>query len=212
MSGAIEFYLLCFTSLFTMINPIGVIPLYLGLTSEMEDNRTWQVAVKASLTSLLILLLFAFTGKAIFDFFSITTDSLKIVGGVLFFIMGFDMLQARAVRHRQLNESEGQFAADVAITPLAIPMICGPGAITMVILLMQEAQDPLSKGLFLGALITVMLATLGILLAGKGIRTRLGENGNKVLMRLMGLIVMVIAVEFFFSGLEPKIRAILTQV
>ena len=190
-----------------MINPIGVIPLYLGLTASMEERQGRQVAIKAVVTSLVTLLLFAFTGKAIFDFFSITTDSLKIVGGVLFFIMGFDMLQARAIRHRNLDENEVQYASDVAITPLAIPMICGPGAITMVILLMQEAEDLSSKVVFLVALIGVMLTTLGALLAGKGIRKRLGENGNKVLMRIMGLIVMVIAVEFFFSGLTPKIQA-----
>lgn len=206
MPGLAEFFLLCFTSLFTMINPLGVIPLYLGATDGFDPATARRVALRAVVTSALLLVVFALTGKAIFDFFSITIDSLRIVGGVLFFLMGFDMLQARAVRHRETTETQAHYATDVAITPLAIPMITGPGAITMVILLMKEAADLPHRLVFFGALFAVLLTTLLILIAGKRIRAVLGENGNKVLMRLMGLIVMVIAVEFFFAGLIPKVQ------
>lgn len=206
MPGLVEFFLLCFTSLFTMINPIGVIPLYLGATQAFDAPEAKRVAVRAVATSALLLVSFAITGKAIFDFLSITIDSLRIVGGVLFFLMGFDMLQARAVRRREPEETETDYASDVAITPLAIPMITGPGAITMVILLMKEATDFPHRVVFFSALFAVLAVTLLILIAGKRIRAVLGENGNKVLMRLMGLIVMVIAVEFFFAGLIPKIQ------
>ncbi|MEE4297623.1 MAG: MarC family protein [Wenzhouxiangella sp.] len=206
MPGLLEFFLLCFTSLFTMINPIGVIPLYLGATQAFDAAEAKRVAVRAVLTSALLLVSFAITGKAIFDFFSITIDSLRIVGGVLFFLMGFDMLQARAVRRREPEETDTHYATDVAITPLAIPMITGPGAITMVILLMKDAADLPHRVAFFSALFAVLALTLLILIAGKRIRAVLGENGNKVLMRLMGLIVMVIAVEFFFAGLIPKIQ------
>jgi len=189
-----------------MINPIGVIPLYLGVPQAFDTTESRRVAVRAVATSALLLVSFAITGKAIFDFFSITIDSLRIVGGVLFFLMGFDMLQARAVRRREPEETENHYASDVAITPLAIPMITGPGAITMVILLMKEAPDLSHRAVFFTALFGVLATTLLILIAGKKIRAVLGESGNKVLMRLMGLIVMVIAVEFFFAGLIPKIQ------
>lgn len=209
MDDPLTSFLLAFTSLFTMINPIGVIPVYLGLTASMDERASRGVAIRGVLISAFALLIFAFTGKFIFDFFAITTDSLKIVGGVLFFLIGYDMLQARAIRTRDPGESERNYADDVAITPLAIPIICGPGAITIVILLMQDAASMMAKGLIVGAILSVMLTTFVVLVAGKQIRRVLGVSGNKILMRLMGLIVMVIAVEFFFSGLGPKMRTIL---
>ncbi len=95
MTDFVEFFLFSATSLFTMINPIGVIPIYIAMTEGIPSAFARGVAVKATLTAFLALVMFAFTDEAIFEFFSITTDSLRIVGGVLFFILGFAMLQAR---------------------------------------------------------------------------------------------------------------------
>lgn len=209
MMAPFEFFLLCFTALFTMINPIGVIPPYIALTDGLAGSEQKRVAIKASVTAALVLVLFAFAGNALFDFFQITTDSLKIVGGILFFILGFDMLKARMMRVRDREPAEQANLGDVAITPLAIPFICGPGALTMVILYMKEATGRLEQLVLLAAVAVVCLMTCLILLGGRRILQLLGPDGKGVLMRIMGLIVMVIAVEFFFSGLEPKLQAIL---
>ena len=192
-----------------MINPVGVIPVYMALVRELEPAVARRVAIRAVLFSFIILMVFALGGNAIFHFFHIRIDSLKVVGGVLFFILGFDMLQVRMERPRKAEETLNQFVEDIAITPLAIPFICGPGAITMVILLFREATGIPQKTVFLISVGLVVLVTGLILLGGRKILNMLGPSGTKVMMRIMGLIVMVIAVEFFFSGLTPIIREML---
>jgi len=122
--------------------------------------------------------------------------------------MGYDMLLARISKTKTANTQETA-DHDVAITPLAIPVICGPGAITAVIVFMQESENWEQKGILLLSVLFVILLTWIILLSARRIFDFLGDNGNKVLMRIMGLIVMVIAVEFFFGGLTPILRNIL---
>ncbi len=203
-----EFALLTFTSLFTMMNPLGVIPVYIALTENMSVKEARFIAFKAITTALIILIIFAFSGKFIFDFFAISVNSLKIVGGIIFFIMGYDMLLARISKTKTASTEEAT-DHDVAITPLAIPVICGPGAITAVIVYMQESANWEQKGILLLSILLVVLLTWVVLLSARRIFDFLGDNGNKVLMRIMGLIVMVIAVEFFFGGLTPILRGIL---
>jgi len=204
-----QFGLLAFTSVFTMVNPLGIIPVYTALTTGMESHHAKRVAVKASITALLTMLLFAFSGKFIFDFFHISVNGLKVVGGIIFFMAGFDMLQARLIRTKSDEETIHEYANDIAITPLGIPLTCGPGAITASIVMMNDATTPVHKLILSGTILLVILITLFFLLSARKVMRALGDSGNKVLMRIMGLIVMVIAVEFLFSGLKPIIRDIL---
>ncbi len=212
MENLFEFSLIAFTSLFTMVNPLGVIPVYLSLTNSLASAESKKVALKAVITSIITLLLFAITGKLIFDFFSISINSLRIVGGVIFFITGYDMLQAKLTRTKESSETIKEYSSDIAITPIAIPMICGPGAITVSIVLFNDASDWSLKIILLSVIVFVLLITYIFLLSSRKIISALGDNGNKVLMRIMGLIVMVIAVEFFTSGIKPIVRDILTGV
>lgn len=205
----IPFALLVLTSFFTMINPIGVIPVYIAMVRDQSPEVARSVAIRAILFSMVILALFALGGNALFNFFNIRVDSLKVVGGVLFFLLGFDMLQARMERPRAPEELKGSFVDDMAITPLAIPFICGPGAITMAILLFRQADTLLRQVVFFTMLVFVLVLTGLILVAGRGILGFLGPSGSKVMMRIMGLIVMVIAVEFFFAGITPFVREML---
>ncbi|MFN8414127.1 MAG: MarC family protein [Anaerolineales bacterium] len=208
-SPLFEFALLSFISMFTMLNPIGVIPVFTAMTAKLSRQESLRVARKAVLTALLILLAFALTGQWIFRFFSISVNSLRVVGGVIFFFMGYEMLQARLTRTQFDDETNHEYINDISITPLGIPIICGPGAITTAILLMNESQSPLQSGIVLGIIIALMAFTYMLLLGSNQVTHLIGENGNKVMLRLMGLIVMVIAVEFFFNGLTPIIREML---
>ena len=208
MQKLFEFGLLAFTSIFTMVNPLGVIPIYTSMTSEMSSKEAKRVAIKAVITATVTLLLFAFAGRFIFEFFQISVNSLKVVGGIIFFMAGFDMLQARLIRTKSDDETITDFANDISITPLAIPLICGPGAITAAIVMMNDAHLISQKIVLSGVIILVLAITLTILLSSRKVMRFLGESGNKVLMRIMGLIVMVIAVEFLFSGLKPILRDI----
>ena len=203
-----ENILLYVTSLFTMINPLGVVPIFISLTDSFSTNESRKVAIKASLISFIILTLFALSGKVIFDFFGISVDGLKVIGGILFFIMGYEMLRGRTVPKKMENESNENFGGEVAITPLAIPMITGPGSITMVIILMQSADTFTEKGGIITGIFIVTFLTAIILISGRKLMSFLGPSGSNVMMRLMGLIVMLIAVEFFFAGITPYIQKI----
>jgi multiple antibiotic resistance protein len=202
------FVAVTFVSIFTMIDPLGNIPVFIALTEGLRPRDVRRVAGRATLTAIVILILFQFAGQAIFSLFHISSNSLQIVGGVIFFVTGYEMLQARLTRSLHDNgPSDVSYANDIAITPLGIPMICGPGAITTVILRMTEADTMLKQGLLLLVIILTLMITFVMLIGAKSILRFLGESGNKVLLRLMGLIVMAIAVELFFSGLTPYVKA-----
>lgn len=208
-SPLFQFALFSFVSFFTMVNPIGVIPVFTSMTAALTPQQSRRVAVRASLIAFIILLAFALTGQWIFRFFGISTNSLRIVGGIIFFLMGYEMLQARLTRTQFDDEPTHEYMNDIALTPLGIPVICGPGAIATVIILMNQAKSPLEAGVVLGIILLIIAITCLLMLGSKQVMHLIGENGNKVMLRLMGLIVMVIAVEFFFSGLRPIVREIL---
>lgn len=209
MNDLTNFGLLCFTSFFSLINPLGTMPIFMTMTSELDNTQRNNTARKASIVSFIVIVVFAFSGQLLFNFFGISVNSFKIVGGVIFFIMGMDMLQARLGQVKIKDSEIKSYVADISITPLAIPMICGPGALTNAIVLMQQATSFEKKVILIAIIFVVVLLTYLILLSSSRIIKLLGETGNNVMMRLMGLIVMVIAVEFFFSGLKPIIIDIL---
>lgn len=209
MDSILQFALLAFTSLFTMINPMGVIPVYTTLTTGMNSRQASAIALKATSTALIVLLLFTFGGNFIFDIFNISVNGLRVVGGILFFLSGYDMLRGKLTRIKSEGEEFIEAAKDFAITPLGVPMITGPGVITISIVMMNDAPDISHKSLLIASIFIVMGLTHLILLSSRKIIAFLGDSGNKVLTRIMGLIVMVIAVELFFRGLKPIIQDIL---
>ncbi len=203
MSELFTFGVLAFTSFFTLINPLGTMPIFMTMTSGLDKKARTKTAYKASLAAFITLVIFAFIGQLMFKFFGISVHSFRIVGGIIFFLMGMDMLQARLGKVK-VNENEvKKYVSDISITPLAIPMIAGPGSLTNAIVLMEDATETPQKIVLIVSIFVVMLLTYFILFSSSKIIKLLGETGNNVLMRIMGLIVMVIAVEFFFSGLKP---------
>jgi multiple antibiotic resistance protein len=213
MEELYTFTLLALTSFFTLINPLGTMPIYMSMTASLDTKAQNKTARKAVIVAFIIILAFAFSGQLLFKFFGISVNSFKIVGGVIFFIMGQDMLQARLgkIKHDNNDAAIDAYVNDISVTPLAIPMICGPGAITNAIVLMEDAHTMVRKIVLVGSIALIMLLTYVILISSSKISKKLGETGNKVLMRLMGLIVMVIAVEFFFSGLKPIIADMISK-
>lgn len=201
--------LLFFTSFFTIINPLGVMPVFMTMTSDISEQQRKRTAIKAVITAFFTLMLFAFGGQLMFKFFGISVNSFRVVGGIIFFVMGYDMLHARISRIKMDDDMVKKYVDDISVTPLGIPMIAGPGAITNSIVLMEDSQTFQLKIVLIMSIVVTLLITLFVLLgAGKIIRL-LGDTGNKIMMKLMGLIMMVIAVEFFFAGLKPIIQSIL---
>lgn len=201
--------LLYFTSFITLVNPLGIMPVFLTMTTNLSKGQRRRTALKATITATVTLILFAFAGKYLFDFFGISVAGLKVVGGVLFFIIGYDMLNARLSQIKVTKEEVESYLDDISITPLGIPMIAGPGSITNAIVLMGESNDLSSKMMVIISILLVGVVVLVSLIGAVGINRFFGESGNKIMMKLMGLIVMVIAVEFFFAGIKPYIQAIL---
>lgn len=213
MEQYLSFTLLCFTSFITLMNPLGIMPVFMSMTAGLTNEERKNTAQKANLVAFLTLIAFAFSGQLLFKFFGISVNSFRIVGGVIFFMMGYDMLQARLSKVKiSKSAARKEYVNDISITPLAIPMICGPGAITNSIVLMEDATSPIQKAILITIIFIVCLISYLVLWGSSKISKWLGETGNKVMMRLMGLIVMVIAVEFFFSGLKPILIDILSEV
>ncbi len=205
MNDALSFGLLCFTSFFTLINPLSTMPVFMTMTAGLSEKERTNTARKASIVALITIIIFALSGQLLFKFFGISVNSFRVVGGVIFFIMGMDMLQARLGQVKIKDSEVKTYVNDISVTPLAIPMICGPGAITNSIVLMEDASTLTRKIVLFGVILLVMFITYLVFYSSSRILKILGQTGINVMMRLMGLIVMVIAVEFFFSGLKPII-------
>ncbi len=208
MNELITFGLFAFTSFLALINPIGVTPVFLTMTSDITSKQRNRTAFVAVLTSFLVLTMFAFAGQLLFKFFGISVNGFRIAGGIIFFIVGFDMLNARVSRIKYDDKDIEQEVDDIAITPLGIPMIAGPGAITNAIVLMEDAVSFGHKIILPVSIFVVLLLTYIAMVAGGKLLKYIGPTGNRVMLKLMGLIIMVIAVEFFFAGLKPILQDI----
>ena len=211
MEDLLPFALLCFTSFFTLTNPLGTMPVFLTMTNGMNDHERKAIVRSATIVSFITLMVFTFSGQFLFKFFGISSNGFRIAGGFIIFKIGFDMLQARYSNAKLKEEEVKTYADDISITPLAIPMLCGPGAIANAIMLMDDASTFTLKGTLIGIIALVYFITFLILQASTRLVRILGETGNNVMMRLMGLILMVIAVECFVSGLKPILIDILRE-
>ena len=211
MGDLLPFALLCFTSFFTLTNPLGTMPVFLTMTNGMNDHERKAIVRRATIVSFITLMVFTFSGQFLFKFFGISSNGFRIAGGFIIFKIGFDMLQARYSNAKLKEEEVKTYADDISITPLAVPMLCGPGAIANPIMLMDDASTFTLKGTLIGIIALVYFITFLILQASTRLVRILGETGNNVMMRLMGLILMVIAVECFVSGLKPIMIDILRE-
>lgn len=211
METLLPFALLCFTSFFTLTNPLGTMPVFLTMTHGLDEQQRRAIVKRATIASFLTLMVFTFSGQFLFKFFGISTNGFRIAGGIIIFTIGYDMLQARFTNVKLKDEEIKTYANDISITPLAIPMLCGPGAIANAIMLMDDANTLTLKGVLIGVIALVYFITFLILRASTRLVKMMGETGNNVMMRLMGLILMVIAVECFVSGVKPILLDILQQ-
>ncbi len=209
METVFPFALWCFTSLFTITSPLSTMPVFLTMTQSLDEKERRAVAIRSTLVACCALLLFVLAGQFLFKFFGISTNGFRIVGGIIIFRIGFDMLQAKYTPMNLRKEEIKEYAHDVSVAPLGIPLLCGPGAIANAIVLMQEAHSFEMKTALIVAIVLVYVVTFCLLRWAGQLVKFIGETGNNVMMRLMGLILMVIAVECFVSGARPILTEIL---
>lgn len=205
----IPFALLCFTSFFTLTNPLGTMPVFLTMTNGMDEKERKHIVKRATIISFIILIAFTFCGQFLFKFFGISTNGFRIAAGIIIMKIGYDMLQARYTNTKLRDEEIKTYADDISVTPLSIPMLCGPGAVANGIIMMDDANTWVLKCTMVGVIALVYILTYIILRLSTRLVVLMGETGNNVMMRLMGLILMVIAVEFFASGVTPILTDII---
>jgi multiple antibiotic resistance protein len=204
MRELLSFGLVALSAVFFIVDPFAVVPVFLAITASETEAQKRATAWRAAITSGLTLAVFAAAGGLIFKMFGISLPAFKIAGGMLCFLVALDMMQARPSRTRSTpeEEREGMDKADVAIIPLAIPLLSGPGAIATVMVLVSKTHGPWEYGLVFFAIFLTTVATW-ITLRGAGwIERRLSKTFVNVLMRVMGLILAAIAVEFVINGVR----------
>jgi multiple antibiotic resistance protein len=203
MDTLLPYAFLCFTSFFTLTNPLGTMPVFLTMTKDMTEEERRHIVKRATIISFLTLIMFTLSGQFLFKFFGISTNGFRIAAGIIILRIGYDMLQARFTNTKLKDEEIRTYANDISITPLSIPMLCGPGAIANGIMMMDDAVTWRHQVILFATIALIYLITYFILRASTRLLTLLGETGNNVMMRLMGLILMVIAVECFVGGVRP---------
>jgi len=205
------FALLSFSSLLAIVDPLAATPMFLSLTSDHSLAERRATVRRATITAVVVMVTFALVGNWIFTVFGITINAFRIAGGIIFFGAGIDMLQAKRSRVKvtEQEEAEGSRKEDVGITPIGMPMIAGPGAITTVMVLVSQASTTSRLVVIYAVIVAVGLVTWGVLAAANRVVVIFGQTGLNVMTRIMGLLVTVVGVQSVMNGLTPILTAIL---
>jgi multiple antibiotic resistance protein len=196
-----HFALLALTSVVFIVNPIAVIPTYLVIVGKQTADQRAATARRACIAATCILVAFAIGGRQIFNLFGITIDAFRVAGGLILWVVAMGMLHGeRRTQESETEITEGSAKSDVALTPLAMPMLAGPGAISTVMVLAGQAASTTDKLAVYGAVIVTMGLSWIVLRLGERVVRRMGETGIRVMTRIMGLLLASVAVQFVMTG------------
>src|ERR1700722_16816916 len=203
VTHVLEFALLAATSIFFLVDPFTVIPLFLAVTSDSPPQERRWIARRSAWTGAVVLSTFAVAGSLIFKMFGITLPAFKIAGGIILLQIGLDMLQARqsGTKATPEEQQEGAEKADASIIPLGMPMLAGPGAISTVMVLVGESHSVWQHVVVYATILLTAYASYLVLAGAKRVRRYLGDTGIRIMMRLMGLLLVALAVQFVANGL-----------
>lgn len=201
----IELIINAFVTIIVMFDPPGLAAIFLGLTTGMTRSQRLQVAIRGTVTSAGILAVFAIAGASILTILGISLGAFRIAGGLLLFWIAFEMIFEK--RHeRQEKSAERAITKDhisnVAVFPLAIPLIAGPGAISAVILLAGSFYAPVERAGLIGVIIAASLVLFAFLVIAERIDQFLGDTGRTILTRLLGVILAALSVQFVVDGIK----------
>jgi multiple antibiotic resistance protein len=194
----VSFAVLSFSSLFTVIDPIAATPVFASITKDATHAAARRIAVRACLVALGVLVLFAVSGAFVFRMFGITIDAFRIGGGIVFLVVGLPMLTGK--EHGEKGTHAGR---DPSVVPLGVPLIGGPGAITTVMVLMGQSTGALQIAVVMATLLLAMIATCAILVLSPLLTRHLGGAGLELVTKVMGLIILVIGIQFIINGIRP---------
>ncbi|HEX6531773.1 MAG TPA: MarC family protein [Nitrospira sp.] len=201
-----EYGVLAFSSLFVIVDPIATVPAYLAMTARYTLAQRLRMARVACLVAFMILSGFALVGQWLFSLLGISLAAVQVAGALVLLLVALDMLRAQRspVQETAAETAEGAAKDDIAITPLAVPMLAGPAAISTIILLDAQAASWLYRGVLLTCVGVVGLASYGILALGASGARWMSPLAEKIITRLMGLLLAALAVQFLFNGLKGE--------
>ncbi|MCW8845780.1 MAG: YchE family NAAT transporter [Gammaproteobacteria bacterium] len=197
-------YLKIFIGLLAIVNPFGAIPMFISMTADESTTQRRRTINQVAMGLTIILLVSLFAGDLLLGFFGITIDSFRVGGGILVLLMAISMLQAKTSSIKQTDEEadESIQKESVAIVPLAMPLLAGPGAISAVILAAHKADSLLGQLIIAGGILALSLVVWVVLRLSPWIAGRMGATGINIMTRIMGLMLTAIAVEFIVSGIK----------
>lgn len=209
-----DLFFISFAALFSVINPLGTLPIFIGLTKDKDKKEVLSVAIWASINTFIILVISFFLGKYLLDFFGISLESLRITGGIIIASSGFALLTGSFSEHKGMKKKVKDDAftrSQVSLTPLAIPMLAGPGSISLLITYNQEQPLIADKMILVSSVLAVSFVTFLFLISSRIIIKGLGASGINALSRIIGFIVIAIGVEFILSTILNLIGVFINQ-
>ena len=195
---ALESYLHALTSYFVIVDPIGTALIFHGLVSTGEKAYATRMATRSVIISVIIVLLFGFFGEPLLTSLGISIEALRVAGGLLLFYTAFHMI----TRGRTPAERRPKTLIDISVFPLSIPLIAGPGCLTLTILLFSGSSGPAETFSLVLAVLTIFALTLPALLLSSKIKKLIGETGDDILRRLLGVILAALAIQFIADGVR----------
>ncbi len=201
----VRFSVLALSSIFFLVDPFAAIPSFLAITAGVDPLRRKRMARKATLTCFIVLTSFALGGQLLFKMFGITLPAFEVAGGLILLLIGLDMLEAKrsATQEASGDTEEAAGKEDAGIVPLGIPMLAGPGAISSVMVLVGQVPSiwHWEMGAILGSILLTCLISYWVLGGADRVRQVMGETGIRILVRIMGLLLVALAMQFFVNGL-----------
>jgi multiple antibiotic resistance protein len=201
----VRFSVLALSSIFFLVDPFAAIPSFLAITESADPARRTRMARKGALTCFIVLTCFAVGGQLIFKMFGITLPAFEVAGGLILLLIGLDMLEARRSPTQETTGDTEEAAAkeDAGIVPLGIPMLAGPGAISSVMVLVGQVPSlwHWEMGAILGSITVTSLVSYWVLAGAGRVRQVMGETGIRILVRIMGLLLVALAMQFFVNGI-----------
>lgn len=202
----VRFSVLALSSIFFLVDPFAAIGSFLAITVGADRVRRRRMARKGALTCFIVLASFALAGQLIFRLFGITLPAFEIAGGLILLLIGLDMLEARRSPTQETtgDTEEATAKEDAGIVPLGVPMLAGPGAISAVMVLVGQVPGlwHWEMGAILGSIAITALASYWVLASADRVRGFMGEAGIRILVRIMGLLLVALAMQFFINGLK----------
>ncbi len=203
MTDLLQFGLVTVTSVLFIVDPIAAVPSYLVVTQNESAAERRRTALRACSAMGLMLVVFAAAGRFIFQAFGITLPAFRIAGGLILWLVALDMVRAqRSTQESSQELAEGQAKEDVAVTPLAIPILAGPGAISTVMVLAGEIRSIGHGVVVYGAIVITAVISYITLRLGERLVEIMGQTGIKVMTRIMGLLLAAVATQFILTGIR----------